>query len=207
MDDEDYIHDLVWDRYELYKESEEYEFFYCLKQIENKTGSIPDNELSAVKVIGGGVVCKDISEIEYKPIGEIIRGGKVPKESAENIIKVIVNYLDNGWEMPKEMRGYLSSRFKKAIKRWGDLQSLFHLREFPRDENKDADNKVAADYISFRFKLNFELEKDIKSGYLRKKYLYASISDDLKRELEIDVKDKEEINRLMKKSGKPSLVA
>lgn len=205
MDDEDHIHDLVWDRDELYKESLEDEFFYCLKQIENKIESIPDDELGPVIVKAGGVVCKDISEIECKPIGEIIRGGKIPKESAENIIGVIVTYLDRGWEMPREMRDYLSSRFKKAIKEDGEnLQSLFHLREFPRDENKDADNKMAADYISFRFKLNFELEKDIKSDYLSKKHLYASISDDLKRELNIDVKDKGKINRLMKKSVKSS---
>lgn len=205
MDDEDHIHDFVWDREELYKESLEDEFFYCLKQIENKTEIIPDDKLGPVIVKAGGCVCKDISEIECKSIGEIIRGGKIPKESAENIIKLIVTYLDNDWEMPREMRDYLSSRFKKAIKKDGEnLQSLFHLREFPRDDKKDADNKLAADYISFRYKLNSELEKDIKSPYLNKKNLNASISDDLKRELKIDVKDKGRINRLMKKSVKPS---
>ncbi|PVZ85828.1 hypothetical protein C9426_18330 [Serratia sp. S1B] len=205
MDDEDHIHDLVWDREELYKESLEDEFFYCLKQIENKTENIPDDEFGPVIVKEGEVVCKDISENKYKPIGEIIRGGKIPKESAESIINIIVTYLDNGWEMPQEMREYLSSRFKKAIKKDGEnLQSLFHLREFPRDESKDANNKMAADYISFRFKLNSELEKDIKSNYLSKKYLYASISDHLKREFKIDAKDKGKINRLINKSVKPS---
>ncbi|WP_154666961.1 hypothetical protein [Chania multitudinisentens] len=50
MDDEDYIHDLVWDREELYKESLEDEFFYYLNQIENKSKR-PANSRCVIKVV------------------------------------------------------------------------------------------------------------------------------------------------------------
>lgn len=208
MDDEDHIHDLVWGRDELYKESLEYEFFYCLKQIENKTGSIPDNELSAVKVIGGGVVYKNISEIEAEESMEkIIRGNKVPKESAENIIKVIVNYLDNGWEMPREMREYISSRFKKAVKEDGEnLQSLFHLRVSPKDEDKDKFKSTVADYIVFRYQLNSELKSKLKTDVNKSYFNNEALNDDIVDELwaifDFPIKDHGKIKRLKGKSKK-----
>ncbi|AHG22601.1 hypothetical protein Z042_02130 [Chania multitudinisentens RB-25] len=112
---------------------------------------------------------KNISEIEAEEtMREIIRGGKIPKESAENIIKVIVNYLDNDWEMPKEMREYLSSRFKKAVKEDGEnLQSLFHLRVSPKDEEKDKLKDMVADYIAFRYLLKSKLKTDVNKSYCK----------------------------------------
>lgn len=143
-------------------------FFLCLRQINNRRINVQDDELGPITNNAGGVVYNDISDLVFNDPSEDKKlSGPVPIESAEEALRVIVKYLDKGWEMPINMRQYLSSRFTKVLNGKGRLESLFHLRESERNIERANTEVAAGDYVVFRKLLNEEILKYMTSEILR----------------------------------------
>ncbi len=155
-------------------------FLICLRQIKNRKLNVQDDEFGSVKVKSGGVVYQDESELLFEdPSEDEENTGPVPIEAAEEALRIIVVYLNNNWEMPDEMRGYLSLRFTKALNGNERLQSLFHLRESERNIQKAEIDICIGDYIVFREILHTQIQKEKKSNYLQAKEFNKMLSYEL----------------------------
>ncbi|EFO2464534.1 hypothetical protein DQ158_08355 [Escherichia coli] len=154
----------------------ESKFLRLYKIIEfNQSEFYRDDELGAVHFDENG---------EYV-IGEPFKyariAGFIPLESHREIIKIITEYLDEGWGMPIEMRTYLSARFKESISsKPKNLDSLFGLREKERNREGDKNKENAVYYIQFRRALHKEIAlKNSGNAYLSIKSLNNDLCDEL----------------------------
>lgn len=176
-------------------------FSVSLRQINNRKLNVQDDELGPIKVKSGGVVYQDKSELSFEePSMDEKNTGPVPIEAAEDALRTIIMYLDKNWQMPDEMREYLSVRFTRALNGNERLQSLFHLRESERDIQKAEQEIRAGDYIAFRRLLNAQIKKENKSNYLQAEELHKMLRYELLHIFNIDKADRRKIKNLENKS-------
>ncbi|ELZ1137678.1 hypothetical protein SP292_003544 [Escherichia coli] len=177
------------------------EFLVSLRQINNRKLNVQDDELGPIKVKPGGVVYQDKSELSFEdPTKDEKNTGPVPIEAAERVLQIIIMYLKNNWQMPDEMREYLSLRFTKALNSNERLQSLFHLRESERNTQKVERDNSAGNYIVFRKILHAEIKKEKKSSYLQVKEFNKMLSYELFHLFNIENLDERKIKKLKSKS-------
>lgn len=150
-------------------------FVSCYKKIKfNQAEFYVDDELGAFR--------SNLDSGFDEPFKYIKVAGYIPHRIHEEIIEIITVYLDLGWKMPVEMRGYLSERFKKAVgPRRENLDSLFGLRRTEKNMEYYKNKEDAVYYIQFRRAMHKEIKpKDSKSSYYRMKSLNASLCDELR---------------------------
>lgn len=154
----------------------ESKFLLLYKQIKfNQNEFYRDDELGAVRVDEKGEYVFD-EPFKYTRVA-----GSISPNTYKEIIKIITEYLDEGWKMPVEMRIYLSERLKEVIcSKPQSLDSLFGLRKKERNRENDKNEEDAIYYIQFRRALHKEIRpKGDKNPFFRMSALNDSLCDEL----------------------------
>ncbi|HIC2037011.1 TPA: hypothetical protein ACW0SX_002711 [Enterobacter soli] len=179
------------------------EFIVCLKKIKYRTNEISDGELGSIRVISGGSIFGEISELAVdSPRENIIEGWEIPKGVPERAITIIIFFLNSGRELSVAMRDYLSAGLESAIAPKGiDLQDSFNLKSHNENNEKKKLLAKIGTYIDFRYKLNVELAKRIKSDYTKSGYtksgqLNSMLYDELLILFKYKVTDHKKLGRL-----------
>lgn len=154
----------------------ESKFLLLYKKVEfNQNEFLRDDEFGKVRFDENGEYVFD-EPFKYTRVA-----GSIPSECHKEIINIIIEYLDEGWKMPVEMRTYLSARFKEAVSsKSKSLDSLFGLRKKQRNTEDDKNQEDAVYYIHFRIHLHKEIRpKGDKNPFFRINALNDSLCDEL----------------------------
>ena len=187
-------------------ESLKEEFIVCLKKIKYKTNKVSDSELGAVKVISGGSIYVEISELSFMPPEDnTVMGWEIPKGVAERAIEIMVTFLNCGYELTKEMREYLSAGLQSSISENGmDLQDSFNLRSHNKTYEKEKLKARIGTYIFYRKQLNEAIKKVTNSGYTHTGHLNEMLYGEIKTLFGISISDHKTLARYEAKKTESS---
>lgn len=184
------------------------EFILCLKKIKYKTNEVSDNDLGSIRVISGGSLYGEISELVFAPPREnIIEGWEIPGGVPERAIEIITFFLNSKHELPIEMREYLLAGLQSSISKDGmDLQDSFNLKPHNKSHEKKKLKSRIGMYIFYRRELNKAIKEIIDSGYTQAGPLNEMLYSEIKIIFNVCISDHKTLSRYeTKKNGYISL--